>query len=66
MKPDEYLTISEFARIVGVTPTSLRVYDSKGAWTTSHAPNLTIMRSPGKLCGCSNRTCPPTRFQAGL
>jgi DNA-binding transcriptional MerR regulator len=39
MKPDDYLSISEFARIVNVTPTSLRVYDSKGIFSPAARGN---------------------------
>jgi DNA-binding transcriptional MerR regulator len=33
LKSDDYLSIGEFARIVGITPNSLRVYDSKGIFS---------------------------------
>jgi DNA-binding transcriptional MerR regulator len=33
MKPDDYLSIGEFARIVGITPQSLRKYDNKGIFS---------------------------------
>jgi DNA-binding transcriptional MerR regulator len=33
MKPNDYLSIGEFARIVGITPNSLRVYDNKGIFS---------------------------------
>jgi DNA-binding transcriptional MerR regulator len=33
LKPDDYLSIGEFARIVGITPNSLRVYDNKGIFS---------------------------------
>ncbi|MDR2447818.1 MAG: MerR family transcriptional regulator [Treponema sp.] len=33
MKPDDYLSIGEFARIVGITPHSLRKYDNKGIFS---------------------------------
>jgi DNA-binding transcriptional MerR regulator len=33
MKPNDYLTIGEFSRIVGITPNSLRVYDKKGIFS---------------------------------
>jgi DNA-binding transcriptional MerR regulator len=33
MQLDRYLTIGEFAKIVGITPDSLRVYDAKGIFT---------------------------------
>jgi DNA-binding transcriptional MerR regulator len=33
MKPEDYLPIGEFARIVGITPNSLRVYDNKGIFS---------------------------------
>jgi DNA-binding transcriptional MerR regulator len=33
LKPEDYLSIGEFARIVGVTPNSLRVYDKKGIFS---------------------------------
>jgi DNA-binding transcriptional MerR regulator len=39
MKPDEYLSIGEFARIVGITPNSLRVYDNKGIFSPAARGN---------------------------
>jgi DNA-binding transcriptional MerR regulator len=33
VKPDDYLSIGEFARIVGITPQSLRKYDNKGIFS---------------------------------
>jgi DNA-binding transcriptional MerR regulator len=33
LKPEDYLSIGEFARIVGITPNSLRVYDNKGIFS---------------------------------
>jgi ABC-type antimicrobial peptide transport system ATPase subunit len=33
MKPDDYLSIGEFARIVGIAPHSLRKYDKKGLFS---------------------------------
>jgi DNA-binding transcriptional MerR regulator len=33
VKPDDYLSIGEFARIVGITPQSLRKYDKKGIFS---------------------------------
>jgi DNA-binding transcriptional MerR regulator len=33
LKPKDYLPIGEFARIVGITPNSLRVYDNKGIFS---------------------------------
>jgi DNA-binding transcriptional MerR regulator/effector-binding domain-containing protein len=39
MKPDGYLSIGEFARIVGITPHSLRVYDNKGIFSPAMRGN---------------------------
>jgi DNA-binding transcriptional MerR regulator len=39
MKPDEYLSIGEFARIVGITPHSLRKYDNKGIFSPAARGN---------------------------
>jgi DNA-binding transcriptional MerR regulator len=33
LKPEEYLSIGEFARIVGITRDSLRIYDNKGIFS---------------------------------
>jgi DNA-binding transcriptional MerR regulator len=33
LKPEDYLSIGEFARIVGITPNSLRVYDNRGIFS---------------------------------
>ncbi|MDR1158167.1 MAG: MerR family transcriptional regulator [Oscillospiraceae bacterium] len=33
MKPEDHLSIGAFSRIVGITPTSLRVYDNKGIFS---------------------------------
>ncbi|MDR1620236.1 MAG: MerR family DNA-binding transcriptional regulator [Clostridiales bacterium] len=39
MKPEDSLSIGEFARIVGITPNSLRVYDSKGIFSPAMRGN---------------------------
>jgi hypothetical protein len=39
LKPEDYLPIGEFARIVGITPNSLRVYDSKGIFSPAKRGN---------------------------
>jgi DNA-binding transcriptional MerR regulator len=39
MKPEDYLSIGEFAQIVGITPNSLRVYDSKGIFSPAMRGN---------------------------
>jgi DNA-binding transcriptional MerR regulator len=39
MMPDDYLSIGEFARIVGITPNSLRVYDKKGVFSPAARGN---------------------------
>jgi DNA-binding transcriptional MerR regulator len=39
MKPEDYLSIGEFARIVGITPHSLRVYDNKGIFSPAARGN---------------------------
>jgi DNA-binding transcriptional MerR regulator len=41
MEQDNYLSIGEFARIVGITPNSLRVYDKRGIFSPAeHGQNL--------------------------
>ncbi|MDR1185135.1 MAG: MerR family transcriptional regulator, partial [Coriobacteriales bacterium] len=39
MKPKNHLSIGEFARIVGITPNSLRVYDNKGIFSPAMRGN---------------------------
>jgi DNA-binding transcriptional MerR regulator len=39
LKPEDYLSIGEFARIVGITPNSLRVYDNKGIFSPAMRGN---------------------------
>jgi DNA-binding transcriptional MerR regulator len=39
MKPDDYLSIGEFARIVGITPHSLRKYDDRGIFSPAMRGN---------------------------
>jgi DNA-binding transcriptional MerR regulator len=39
LKSENYLPIGEFARIVGITPNSLRVYDSKGIFSPAKRGN---------------------------
>jgi DNA-binding transcriptional MerR regulator len=39
MKPDDYLSIGEFARIVGITPHSLRAYDNTGIFSPAMRGN---------------------------
>jgi DNA-binding transcriptional MerR regulator len=39
MKPEEYLSIGEFARIVGITRDSLRIYDNKGIFSPAARGN---------------------------
>jgi DNA-binding transcriptional MerR regulator len=39
LKPKDYLPIGEFARIVGITPNSLRVYDKRGIFSPAMRGN---------------------------
>jgi DNA-binding transcriptional MerR regulator len=39
IKSEDYLSIGEFARIVGITPNSLRVYDNKGIFSPAMRGN---------------------------
>jgi DNA-binding transcriptional MerR regulator len=39
LKPEDYLSIGEFAEIVGITPHSLRKYDSKGIFSPATRGN---------------------------
>jgi DNA-binding transcriptional MerR regulator len=39
LKPEDYLPIGEFARIVDITPNSLRVYDKKGIFSPAARGN---------------------------
>jgi hypothetical protein len=41
LKPEDYLSIGEFARIVGITPNSLRVYDNRGIFSPA-TPELNL------------------------
>jgi hypothetical protein len=46
LKPEDYLSIGEFARIVGITPNSLRVYDSKGIFSPARlGKRLPLLRA---------------------